>query len=195
MISTCSQVIFLNISLHIINKPRLLRPLPQKKCSGEVLRVNDKYFHTHCFQCCECQTSLASGKIPFFNLISFLRDAFSFPARYETQNYFNLKTDLRIFSHKSSVSDTFWRVMCQRCLVWIFYPLQISVYVNCWVLLMSYFRINNICPFKTLMGKSDLLLKTPIPFMNHDEIQDTLAIPYGESSLCQQCVTQWRTNW
>lgn len=33
----------------------------KKKCSGEVLRVNDKYFHTHCFQCCECQTSLASG--------------------------------------------------------------------------------------------------------------------------------------
>jgi hypothetical protein len=34
----------------------------KKKCSGEVLRVNDKYFHSQCFKCVECQSSLATGK-------------------------------------------------------------------------------------------------------------------------------------
>ena len=33
----------------------------KKKCSGEVLRVNEKYFHTQCFKCVECQTSLSTG--------------------------------------------------------------------------------------------------------------------------------------
>lgn len=33
----------------------------QKKCSGEVLRVADKYFHKQCFQCSTCRKSLASG--------------------------------------------------------------------------------------------------------------------------------------
>ena len=33
----------------------------QKKCSGEVLRVGDKYFHTQCFKCSECKTSLSTG--------------------------------------------------------------------------------------------------------------------------------------
>lgn len=33
----------------------------EKKCSGEVLRVNDKYFHKTCFQCTTCKKSLASG--------------------------------------------------------------------------------------------------------------------------------------
>jgi len=33
----------------------------QKKCSGEVLRVADKYFHKQCFQCSSCSKSLASG--------------------------------------------------------------------------------------------------------------------------------------
>lgn len=33
----------------------------KKKCSGEVLRVNDKYFHTQCFKCVECHTSLSTG--------------------------------------------------------------------------------------------------------------------------------------
>ncbi|XP_031637190.1 actin-binding LIM protein 3 isoform X4 [Contarinia nasturtii] len=33
----------------------------QKKCSGEVLRVTDKYFHKQCFQCTTCHKSLASG--------------------------------------------------------------------------------------------------------------------------------------
>lgn len=32
-----------------------------KKCSGEVLRVADKYFHKQCFQCHTCRKSLASG--------------------------------------------------------------------------------------------------------------------------------------
>lgn len=33
----------------------------QKKCTGEVLRVNEKYFHKACFQCKKCKKSLASG--------------------------------------------------------------------------------------------------------------------------------------
>lgn len=33
----------------------------QKKCSGEVLRVTDKYFHKSCFQCTTCSKSLAAG--------------------------------------------------------------------------------------------------------------------------------------
>lgn len=32
-----------------------------KKCSGEVLRVTDKYFHMSCFICRTCNTSLAHG--------------------------------------------------------------------------------------------------------------------------------------
>lgn len=32
-----------------------------KKCSGEVLRVNDVYFHSHCFVCKGCSTSLSQG--------------------------------------------------------------------------------------------------------------------------------------
>ncbi|RVE52318.1 hypothetical protein evm_002956 [Chilo suppressalis] len=31
------------------------------KCSGEVLRVTDKYFHTACFTCRSCSASLAKG--------------------------------------------------------------------------------------------------------------------------------------
>ncbi|XP_013147982.1 PREDICTED: actin-binding LIM protein 2-like isoform X2 [Papilio polytes] len=31
------------------------------KCSGEVLRVTDKYFHTACFTCRACSASLARG--------------------------------------------------------------------------------------------------------------------------------------
>ncbi|KAK6632947.1 hypothetical protein RUM43_012690 [Polyplax serrata] len=33
----------------------------KKKCSGEVLRVQDKYFHISCFKCKACKTSLAQG--------------------------------------------------------------------------------------------------------------------------------------
>jgi actin-binding LIM protein len=33
----------------------------QKKCSGEVLRVTEKYFHKSCFQCKNCNKSLATG--------------------------------------------------------------------------------------------------------------------------------------
>lgn len=32
-----------------------------KKCSGEVLKVQDKYFHIDCFKCRECAGSLAQG--------------------------------------------------------------------------------------------------------------------------------------
>lgn len=33
----------------------------KKKCAGEVLRVQDKYFHTQCFKCKVCNNSLAQG--------------------------------------------------------------------------------------------------------------------------------------
>ncbi|XP_020719234.1 actin-binding LIM protein 3 isoform X7 [Bombus terrestris] len=33
----------------------------KKKCSGEVLRVQDKYFHIGCFKCAQCNASLAQG--------------------------------------------------------------------------------------------------------------------------------------
>ncbi|XP_026273872.1 actin-binding LIM protein 1 isoform X6 [Frankliniella occidentalis] len=33
----------------------------KKKCSGEVLRVQDKYFHIACFKCKVCRNSLAQG--------------------------------------------------------------------------------------------------------------------------------------
>ena len=33
----------------------------KKKCTGKVLRVNDEYFHTQCFKCFKCTTSLPSG--------------------------------------------------------------------------------------------------------------------------------------
>ncbi|KAK0165194.1 hypothetical protein PV328_003734 [Microctonus aethiopoides] len=33
----------------------------KKKCSGEVLRVQDKYFHIGCFKCAQCSISLAQG--------------------------------------------------------------------------------------------------------------------------------------
>ncbi|XP_011497253.1 PREDICTED: actin-binding LIM protein 3 [Ceratosolen solmsi marchali] len=33
----------------------------KKKCSGEVLRVQDKYFHIGCFKCAQCNISLAQG--------------------------------------------------------------------------------------------------------------------------------------
>jgi len=37
----------------------------KKKCTGEVLRVQDKYFHIACFKCTVCKVSLAQGG--FFN--------------------------------------------------------------------------------------------------------------------------------
>ncbi|XP_029172095.1 actin-binding LIM protein 3 isoform X4 [Nylanderia fulva] len=33
----------------------------KKKCTGEVLRVQDKYFHIGCFKCAQCNASLALG--------------------------------------------------------------------------------------------------------------------------------------
>ncbi|XP_022918033.1 actin-binding LIM protein 2 isoform X2 [Onthophagus taurus] len=42
-------------------KGKTLCQVCKKKCSGEVLRVQDKYFHTQCFKCKVCQNSLAQG--------------------------------------------------------------------------------------------------------------------------------------
>ncbi|XP_031351586.1 actin-binding LIM protein 3 isoform X2 [Photinus pyralis] len=44
-----------------IKKGKTLCQTCSKKCSGEVLRVQDKYFHTHCFKCKKCSKSLAQG--------------------------------------------------------------------------------------------------------------------------------------
>ena len=33
----------------------------RKKCSGEVLRVNDVYFHNQCFRCKGCSQNLSQG--------------------------------------------------------------------------------------------------------------------------------------
>ncbi|XP_074642098.1 actin-binding LIM protein 1-like isoform X12 [Tubulanus polymorphus] len=33
-----------------------------KKCKGEVLKLEDKYFHTDCFKCKECNTQLSEGE-------------------------------------------------------------------------------------------------------------------------------------
>jgi hypothetical protein len=43
----------------------------RKKCSGEVLRVNDVYFHSNCFKCKGCSNSLSQGGF-------FTRDKVSF---------------------------------------------------------------------------------------------------------------------
>ena len=45
----------------ILGKTKIQCSKCQKKCSGEVLRVTDKYFHKTCFQCTKCNKSLASG--------------------------------------------------------------------------------------------------------------------------------------
>ena len=34
----------------------------KKKCSGEVLRVGEKYYHASCFKCAECHVSLSKGE-------------------------------------------------------------------------------------------------------------------------------------
>ncbi|XP_054288592.1 actin-binding LIM protein 3 isoform X4 [Macrosteles quadrilineatus] len=45
----------------IINKGKTYCQACKKKCSGEVLRVQDKYFHIACFKCTVCKNSLAQG--------------------------------------------------------------------------------------------------------------------------------------
>lgn len=45
----------------IISKGKTYCQSCKKKCSGEVLRVQDKYFHIACFKCVVCKNSLAQG--------------------------------------------------------------------------------------------------------------------------------------
>ncbi|KAG8188427.1 hypothetical protein JTE90_007995 [Oedothorax gibbosus] len=40
---------------------KVLCEVCKKKCSGNALRVQDRYFHLDCFKCAECSTSLAQG--------------------------------------------------------------------------------------------------------------------------------------
>ena len=48
-------------SLTIPGKSKIYCERCQKKCTGEVLRVTDRYFHKTCFQCTKCHKSLAQG--------------------------------------------------------------------------------------------------------------------------------------
>ncbi|XP_066946529.1 actin-binding LIM protein 2-like isoform X10 [Macrobrachium rosenbergii] len=45
----------------ILTKGKTLCEACGKKCSGEVLRVQEKYFHINCFKCHSCKKSLAQG--------------------------------------------------------------------------------------------------------------------------------------
>lgn len=47
--------------LSVAGKSKIYCERCQKKCTGEVLRVTDRYFHKTCFQCTKCQKSLAQG--------------------------------------------------------------------------------------------------------------------------------------
>ncbi|XKL66403.1 hypothetical protein PGB90_009823 [Kerria lacca] len=58
----------------------------KKKCSGEVLRVQDKYFHIGCFKCRACNNSLAQGG--FF---------------YKDNNYYCKNDYQRMFGTKCAV--------------------------------------------------------------------------------------------
>ncbi|GFY72981.1 actin-binding LIM protein 1 [Trichonephila inaurata madagascariensis] len=40
---------------------KVLCEVCKKKCSGNALRVQDRYFHLDCFKCAECSSSLAQG--------------------------------------------------------------------------------------------------------------------------------------
>lgn len=44
-----------------VGKTKIYCTKCNKKCSGEVLRVAEKYFHKECFQCFTCHKSLSSG--------------------------------------------------------------------------------------------------------------------------------------
>ncbi|KAI8423368.1 hypothetical protein MSG28_014369 [Choristoneura fumiferana] len=50
-----------NAKCHIYNLRKVVCGACGGKCSGEVLRVSDKYFHTACFTCRACAASLAKG--------------------------------------------------------------------------------------------------------------------------------------
>ena len=52
---------FDSLSIYSAGKTKIHCAKCQKKCSGEVLRVTDKYFHKLCFQCIKCAKSLAIG--------------------------------------------------------------------------------------------------------------------------------------
>lgn len=52
----CSNILFF-----LPGKAKIVCVACQKKCSGEVLRVTEKYFHKGCFQCKKCKKSLAQG--------------------------------------------------------------------------------------------------------------------------------------
>lgn len=47
--------------ISFLGKTKIACAKCQKKCSGEVLRVSEKYFHKSCFQCKKCNKSLATG--------------------------------------------------------------------------------------------------------------------------------------
>lgn len=58
--SVLFKIFFLNF-VYIIISGKTFCQACKKKCSGEVLRVQDKYFHISCFKCAQCNASLAQG--------------------------------------------------------------------------------------------------------------------------------------
>jgi actin-binding LIM protein len=56
-----NSFIILLFSRFLLGKCKIYCTKCNKKCSGEVLRVSEKYFHKSCFQCSTCGKSLASG--------------------------------------------------------------------------------------------------------------------------------------
>ena len=54
-------ILFIIFLFLFVGKTKIYCAKCQKKCSGEVLRVTDKYFHKTCFQCVTCNKSLAAG--------------------------------------------------------------------------------------------------------------------------------------
>uniref|UniRef100_A0AAG5D847 LIM zinc-binding domain-containing protein n=1 Tax=Anopheles atroparvus TaxID=41427 RepID=A0AAG5D847_ANOAO len=107
----------------------------QKKCSGEVLRVSDRYFHKTCFQCTKCNKSLATGG--FFSKDGSYYCTFDYQKLYGTkcaacgqyvegevvstmgntyhQKCFTCSKCKQPFKSGSKVTNTGKEVLCESC--------------------------------------------------------------------------------
>uniref|UniRef100_A0A182QPJ1 Actin-binding LIM protein 1 n=1 Tax=Anopheles farauti TaxID=69004 RepID=A0A182QPJ1_9DIPT len=107
----------------------------QKKCSGEVLRVSDRYFHKTCFQCTKCHKSLATGG--FFSKDGSYYCTFDYQKLYGTkcaacgqyvegevvstmgntyhQKCFTCNKCKQPFTSGSKVTNTGKEVLCESC--------------------------------------------------------------------------------
>ncbi len=87
----------------------------RKKCSGEVLRVNDVYFHSNCFKCKGCSNSLSQGGF-------FTRDKVSYKWRH-------------IWSrNRGSTSFQIFVTLCEK----YFYSFLPDVYAGPWIRSLEY---------------------------------------------------------